>query len=189
MQPEFVDRLGVKMKALRNFGRRHRRLTMVYDLGMTTRICRKCGIEKPLSEYYERKGTEYVRYQCKVCANSARRYNMVSTMLSNARQRAKSKGLMFDLDTKFLLAMKEAQSNRCALTGWELDWDHTKSGRRVCPPNRASLDRIDSSGGYTRDNVQLVADMVNRVKSAYSQELFVDMCVKVSERLHLPKNS
>lgn len=153
------------------------------------RICRKCGIEKSISEFYERKGTKYPRYECKLCANYSRRYDMVAAMLGNARKRAKERGYEFDLDKEFILGMRDRQDNKCALTGWSLDWDHTKSGKRKCPFNRASIDRIDSQKGYTRDNVQLLADMVNRVKSAYSQEQFVEMCVKVAERFHSPKNS
>jgi hypothetical protein len=114
---------------------------------------------------------------------------MLSSMLSNARKRAKNKGWDFDLDKQFLIELRDKQDNKCALTGWPLDWDHTKSGKRVCPFNRASIDRIDSSGGYTKDNVQLLADMVNRVKSNYSQEQFIEMCSKVAERFHSPKNS
>lgn len=185
MQPEFVARLDARVKALSYFDRQRDCLTSHYYRHMRT--CRICGLEKEPSAFYERKGSKYVRHECKRCANTNRRYDMVASMLSNAR-RANKRGLEFDLDKQFLLELRDRQNNKCALTGWSLDWDHTKSGKRKCPPTRASIDRVDSRRGYTRDNVQLLADMVNRVKSAYPQETFLEMCLKVAECFHSPKN-
>lgn len=153
------------------------------------RTCTACNQEKREDEFYARKNSKYLRHQCKVCANFKRRYDLVANMLSNSKARAKRKGLEFDLDKEFLLKLRDEQQNRCALSGVLLDWDHTKSSKRKCPDNRASIDRIDSSKGYTRDNIQLLADMVNRVKNNYTQDAFINMCVRVSE-LHGPsKNS
>lgn len=156
---------------------------------MYMRKCTTCSQFKREDEFYARKNSKYLRHECKVCANFKRRYDLVANMLSNSKARAKSKGREFNLDKQFLLDLRDKQDNKCALSGIELDWDHTKSGKRKCPNNRASIDRIDSSRGYTRDNVQLLADIVNRIKSNYSQEDFIDMCVRVSELHSSSKNS
>ena len=60
------------------------------------------------------------------------------------------------------------QEDRCALTGLPLGYD------RECddPEMLASLDRIDSSGHYTPDNVQLVCRFINRWKGADENHLF-----------------
>ena len=39
-----------------------------------------------------------------------------------------------------------------------------------------SIDRIDSSVGYVRGNVQFVCDIVNRMKSDLSQEELYEWC-------------
>lgn len=39
-----------------------------------------------------------------------------------------------------------------------------------------SVDRIDSSKGYTKDNVQLVCDIVNRMKLDLNMSKFVELC-------------
>lgn len=46
----------------------------------------------------------------------------------------------------------------------------------AAPIYRASLDRIDSSKGYTKDNVQLVAFIVNYMKNALSESEFLTIC-------------
>lgn len=68
------------------------------------------------------------------------------------------------------------QDRKCALTGQPLImW---RTGRKRNTGN-ASLDRIDSSKGYTIDNVQWVDKDINRLKNKYSIEEFVAMCENV----------
>ena len=40
----------------------------------------------------------------------------------------------------------------------------------------ASLDRIDSSIGYTRSNIQLVCTAVNKMKQNFTEEQFLNFC-------------
>ena len=67
------------------------------------------------------------------------------------------------------------QDRKCALSGLPL----TISGRSHY--NDASVDRIDSSKGYTIDNVQWVHKHINFMKRTYSQDYFIEMCKKVAE--------
>lgn len=45
----------------------------------------------------------------------------------------------------------------------------------------ASLDRIDSSKDYTVDNIQFTHKDINRMKSDFSEEYFLDMCKRVTD--------
>lgn len=45
----------------------------------------------------------------------------------------------------------------------------------------ASLDRIDSSKGYTKENVRWIHKDLNRIKSDYSDEMFIKYCNAVCE--------
>lgn len=44
-----------------------------------------------------------------------------------------------------------------------------------------SIDRIDSSAGYVRGNVQLVCDLVNRMKHELSVQDMIVWCQRVLE--------
>lgn len=72
----------------------------------------------------------------------------------------------------------EKQNGLCALT------DESIVFPEVGHPNKAiaSIDRIDSTKGYTLDNIQLVTRQVNMMKQSYSQELFIDTCLKVANK-------
>lgn len=109
-------------------------------------------------------------------------------MLKAARARASKKGLAFDLTREFLLELNEQQAGRCAISGMLLDWERRERrshGQRECPPWRASLDRRDSTQGYTRDNVQLVTDTVNRAKGSLDLEVLLTMCRAVLQQNEL----
>jgi hypothetical protein len=74
-------------------------------------------------------------------------------------------------DASILLAQ---QDGRCALSGICL----VTSGdfKEIT----ASIDRIDSSKGYTIDNVQLVHKDINMMKQAFEQSYFISLCQKVA---------
>lgn len=59
------------------------------------------------------------------------------------------------------------QEDRCALTGLPLGYDGECDDKEML----ASLDRIDSDGHYTADNVQLVCRFANRWKGADNDAL------------------
>lgn len=64
----------------------------------------------------------------------------------------------------------------CHYTGEALVFDHQR-------PNSVSLDRIDSSKGYTRDNVVFCCRVVNLMKHTMSVKDFKTWCRKVLNHL------
>lgn len=73
------------------------------------------------------------------------------------------------------------QDGKCALSGIILVLEHTNiSFRKSRNSHTASLDRIDSSKGYTIDNIQWVHKTVNRMKMDMSTEEFLDFCSKIT---------
>jgi hypothetical protein len=59
------------------------------------------------------------------------------------------------------------QQDRCALTSLPLGYDGECEDKEML----ASLDRIDSTGHYTPENVQLVCRFINRWKGADNEAL------------------
>lgn len=73
-----------------------------------------------------------------------------------------------EIDVNDIILLKKKQKNRCAYTGKKLKWVYDT-------PYKASIDRIDSSKGYTVDNIQLVAKIVNQAKNDLDEKDFLDM--------------
>ena len=64
------------------------------------------------------------------------------------------------------------QGGLCAVTGRQMLW-----GKGLHAP---SIDRIDSAGGYTPNNIWLTCWAVNLMKSSMSVEALVDWCSAVA---------
>lgn len=84
----------------------------------------------------------------------------------------RSRGKDFDLTIEYIWDLFLYQNRRCALTNEVL----TLSPAYESFKQTASLDRIDSDLGYTPSNVQWVHKDVNRMKNAFSQSRFVEVC-------------
>lgn len=112
------------------------------------------------------------------------RAGTVKNMNDSARLRAKKKGMTFELTREFIDGLITAQGDRCAITGIPFDYGESTDFERR--PFAASLDRINSKLGYSKDNVHIVCIVVNGAKSEYSQEIFDRMCIA---RVDLLRNS
>lgn len=102
--------------------------------------------------------------------------DMSSHYVSSTERRAKKLGLPFDLDAKFLWELFERQSRKCALSGVEISFSVVNRKRAE---GTISLDRVDSTKGYTKNNVQWVHKNVNLMKMYLPQAEFLEWCGKV----------
>lgn len=95
----------------------------------------------------------------------------LSSMFYTARRRAAAKGQPFLISREFLSSLYEEQGGRCALTGFEFVLDCPSSGWKNHPFS-ISLDRIDSSKGYSVDNVRFVITAINLAMSEWGEDVF-----------------
>ena len=79
----------------------------------------------------------------------------------SAHQRAKKFGSSITIDTAWVEG--RLMIGYCKVTGLPFTMEPNKNGRTS--PLSPSLDRIDSSKGYTEDNVQVVVWIYNNAKS------------------------
>ena len=70
--------------------------------------------------------------------------------------------------------LQQLWTGYCSLTGDVIHFNGTSKNWT------ASIDRIDSSKGYTIDNVQFVLKYINMMKYTLSQVEFIEMCKKVA---------
>lgn len=82
-------------------------------------------------------------------------------------------------DNKRVRKLFLKQNRKCILSGIEIGFPKAwgvKSKTNIT----ASLDRIDSSKGYVKGNVQWVHKTINSMKMNMSDINFIDLCKKVA---------
>ena len=119
-------------------------------------------------------------------ANQCRDYlSMASRMCQIASCRAKSLNLPFDLDEHWLA--NKISLGVCDATGIEFDFN-TKERNYKTNPFRPSIDRHDSSSGYTKDNTRVVVWMYNQAKNEWPIDLFNVMVTAYVQHNQLQRN-
>lgn len=89
----------------------------------------------------------------------------------------KDRKKVWDLSLEFIESMPEI----CTYSGVALDFE-------LDSPNRFSPDRVDSSKGYTEDNVVPCSIRINRLKSDMSVDEFIARCEAVTRQKYKNKN-
>lgn len=153
-----------------------------------TKKCTMCKQVKPATiDYYfvrqYKSGETGVQSYCKVCAKfrdgKDPRIFLNSTLcaLRNRAKRQKNSDLhtLVTITTDELLSLYKKQRGRCAMTNVKMT--HIR-GQGIVRTN-ISIDRIDASGGYTIDNVQLVCHMVNVMKYSNSTTSLLRWCQRI----------
>jgi len=98
-------------------------------------------------------------------------YGLSGTHYLSIKAGASKRNITFDLSAEFLWNLFESQKGKCALTGVDIVLvNKIKNNNVDWNVITASLDRKDSSNGYTEDNVQWVHKTINRLKNNYSLE-------------------
>ncbi len=108
-------------------------------------------------------------------------YELISgSYWAQIQNRAKLAQLEFTLTVKEIWDLYISQNRRCALSGVELFFNaDNKSIRKHS--QTASLDRIDSTKGYLKGNVQWIHKDINYMKSDFTEREFIDWCGKIYE--------
>ncbi len=114
-----------------------------------------------------------------------------TVFLNDFRRNRRKKGKQFDddVDSEFLWNLFLKQDRKCALSGVQLHLNRKYSQQKNRPGRirreglhqTASIDRIDSTKGYTRDNVQWVHANVNHMKMRMTNENFIEWCKKIAQ--------
>jgi hypothetical protein len=123
------------------------------------RLCRPCDNER-LKSNRNRRIDQYKKYEQdyrKARANDLE-YRL-RNLLNASRARARNKDREHEITLQDLYDLYPID-NKCPVFGFELEWN--SAGFRETSP---SIDRIDSSKGYTKDNIQIISWKANRLKA------------------------
>jgi hypothetical protein len=155
--------------------------------------CKNCIITKPRYLFYNHNTSKTGKQSiCKICSKcdiSKRRENYtldqhIHFMIYNAKRAAKKRSKKYinkgevSITPQDIHDLIKIQNNKCIFTKVNLVWEVN------APPfYKASLDRIVSDKGYTKDNVQLVSHSTNTAKSDMSSSEWFLFRQKLSENL------
>jgi hypothetical protein len=138
-------------------------------------------------EYHRKYSQTYKRKRSKNKDAFLPEDKYIKSLLSSLRQSDIAKNRSFDLDFDYIKDLILIQENRCRYTGNELVW------KRKGGMYQGTIDRIDSTKGHIKGNVELVILCVNFLRSnldatqfkyllhnIYSPSLSSDMEVVIS---------
>ena len=98
-----------------------------------------------------------------------------SCKFKDIKRNAERRGIEFNLTIQYISELFDKQNGICALSGMEIEF-----GRVRTSGTTASLDRIDSTKGYIEGNVQWVHKLVNRMKMDITEDVFLQLCEKIT---------
>ena len=132
------------------------------------KICSFCKKKLSIEKFrtVSRKNWRGQYPQCKICESSLMKVkykkNPIPQMLSNAKIRAKQKGVDFNLTSQYLKEIFP-KDNKCPITGFNFEFGYINK-EKINKNNSPSLDRIIPSKGYVIGNVMVISDLMNRMK-------------------------
>ncbi len=166
------------------------------------KICNVCKKKLPLSAFHKRSQNKGgVRYSCIDCVKKESKktcpdckimhygenrkttrckkcyplYKKSIQLYGSIKVRSKKNNLEFDLTKDWLL---NRILNPCPMTG--ITYVLSKGlGSNVRLPYAPSIDRIDPSRGYTKENCRMVCWWYNITKYTYTDEEVLELCRKV----------
>jgi len=142
-------------------------------------ICRcECGTIKSVARSNLFPNGHNRHPQCSVCGHAAK--SNIEFVTGKFRRNAKLRNLKYKISNNFLEDLLKKQSFKCALSGEVLFFNY-QQGKSQTATSNASLDRIDSSKGYVKENVQWTTKDINKMKLNHSQEKFIKLCNLVAK--------
>jgi hypothetical protein len=111
--------------------------------------------EQVIRELYKQYGTTII-----IMNESKGVKNVRGKICDSANKRAKEKGISFEITNEDIILVRH-----CPFLNIRLEYGNTKAVR-----GSASIDRIDSTRGYVKGNIQVISMLANSMKSSASPE-------------------
>lgn len=117
---------------------------------------------------------------CKKCLGKIHRneISLEEKLYKRSKKNANTNNYDFDLDIKFIKDLLTKQNNKCAYSGIKFQDNFNNKF------NYPTIDRIDSTKGYTKDNVCICTFYINMMKSNLTIEQFKDTITKIYNNIN-----
>lgn len=114
--------------------------------------------------------------KCRKCCNRMYVGEVSRAYFCNIKIGAKNRSIPFGITQEDIWGKFLEQDRKCAYSGLELSWQDGNYGVR----GTASVDRVNSTVGYTRKNIQIIHKDINRIKWSFSQDYLFFICKQIS---------
>jgi hypothetical protein len=158
---------------------------------INNKTCSRCKKELPLTKEFFHVSkflSDGFNSHCKNCRKDTyykRREpvqdikRLLTERFSDLKTRTKNKRVKYNIalnfDVEYLLELWNKQSGKCAISNIEMTFvlyeGHIKTN--------ASIDRINSNKGYSKDNIQLVCSIINKMKLDMTKEELMFYCKEI----------
>lgn len=142
--------------------------------GLECKVCGKCGEPKTISEFNDcTKAWDGLSGLCRPCASQGNkdryqkysRNNTLKAIFAQSRRNAGYRGIEFALTFEDIERLWATQKGTCAYSGRVMTTD-------LRDPHKVTIDRKDSTKGYTSENVALCCLVANLMKRDLSMDEF-----------------
>lgn len=117
--------------------------------------------------------------RCLKCNVSEKRKGYKTSYWWRIKRNAYSRKIELEIEFDEVMNLLDKQEWKCAISGLPIKFPINASNK-YRKEGTASLDRIDSSKGYTIDNVQWLHKDINMLKTKFPQSQFIEYCHAVS---------
>lgn len=153
-------------------------------------ICSSCKQYKKSNNFPKNKHNKLrdgLSYVCKNCYSTIYNKNRIEKAtinkldytlkmrLNDSKQRAKKRNIYNDIIIEDLYELWNTQNGKCAISGIDLTVE-SYNGR---VNTNVSIDRIDSTKGYTKSNIQLVCSTINMMKGSLNIDELIFFCENI----------
>ena len=102
-------------------------------------------------------------------------YYKASVILSGCKDRALKKKFPYNLNKEWFV--ERVEKGICEATGMPIGYSY----KGKATPSSPSVDRIDNTKGYTKDNCWVVSWAFNRAKNSLSNKALIELAEKIVE--------
>jgi hypothetical protein len=150
------------------------------DVAIKAGFKRKSIVKKALEKHGipEREHTKSEKFKLAIEKNRIHPH-IPSRYFQSLVYGADRRNIIFEISINDIWNQFEKQNHKCALSGLELKFP--TFGEKATEQT-ASLDRINSDLGYTKDNIQWLHKDVNKMKWELSQDRFLELCRIITTR-------